>query len=164
MYGTWDDEFLKLKDSSIEYLELYALVGTVLNWIHCFKNKRVVLFCDNQPVVQMVNNTTSGCKNCMVLIRKLVMKSLYENVRIFARYIRSGDNKVSDFLSRQKFTEANLGCTIYCSAYGDCRHQQYVDRLMINSIAFNFRKQKEIPRLDVVTHNIKQHSMHYRET
>ena len=48
----------------------------------------------------MVNNTTSKCKNCIVLIRLLVLKSLTENVRVFARYIESKANKAADYLSR----------------------------------------------------------------
>ena len=105
LYGIWDDSFLRECDPSIEYLELYALVTTVLNWIHRYSNKRVTLHCDNQAVVHMVNNTSSSCKNCMVLIRILVLKCLTENVRLFATYIRSCDNVASDLLSRQKIVE-----------------------------------------------------------
>ena len=106
MYGIWDDAFLQECNRSIGYLELYALVGTVLNWLSRFKNNRIILFCDNQSVMQMVNNTTSSCKNCMTLIRKLVLKSLCKNVRVFAKYIKSSDNTALDLLSRgriQKF-------------------------------------------------------------
>ena len=42
----------------------------------------------------------------MTLIRKLVLKSLCENVQVFAKYIKSSDNTASDLLSRgriQKF-------------------------------------------------------------
>ena len=53
----------------------------------------------------MVNNTSSSCKNCMVLIRKLVLKGLCENVRIFAKYIESSENLATDFLSRGKMKE-----------------------------------------------------------
>ena len=105
MYSQWPNGFIKSQDPSIGYLELFTLVMTVINWIHRFANKRVILFCDNQSVIQMVNNTTSSCPNCMVLIRMLVLKSLTENVRIFARYIRSKDNVASDLLSRLKISE-----------------------------------------------------------
>ena len=62
MFDKWDSDFVRDSDPSIAFLELYALVATVLNWISRFKDRRVVLFCDNQSVVQMVNNTTSSCK------------------------------------------------------------------------------------------------------
>ena len=99
----WPENYIKKLEPSIEYLELYALVIGVSLWIQRFQNRRIVLFCDNQAVVHMVNNTTSSCKNCMVLIRKLVLKSLQHNVRVFAKYIKSSENKASDYLSRMKF-------------------------------------------------------------
>ena len=104
MFGVWDDSFIKECDPSIEYLELYALTGMMLNWIHRYKNRRVTLFCDNQAVVQMVNNTSSSCKNCMVLIRMIMLKCFKENVRLYATYIRSQENTTSDLLSRQKIS------------------------------------------------------------
>ena len=105
MFRQWDENFLQIHDPSIAYLELYALTATILNWVHRFKNKRIILFCDNQSVVQMINQTSSSCKQCMVLIRMIVLKSLNENVCIFAKYIKSSENKVADFLSRLKLRE-----------------------------------------------------------
>ena len=105
MYGQWEPSFIETCEPSIAYLELYALVATVLNWIHRFKNKRIILYCDNQSVVQIVNNTSSSCKNCMVLVRLLVLKCLTENVRVFATYIDNKRNTAADFLSRLKIRE-----------------------------------------------------------
>ena len=99
-FSIWPENFIEWKDPSIEYLELFALLVGVKIWIHRFKDRRIILFCNNQAVVHMVNNTSSSCKNCMVLIRKLVLESLKNNMRIFACYIKSGDNKAADFLSR----------------------------------------------------------------
>ena len=65
----------------------------------------MILFCDNQAVVQMVNNMTSSCKNCMVLVRMLALESVKSNVRIFAKYIRSQDNIASDYLSRMQMSK-----------------------------------------------------------
>ena len=103
MFAQWPAGFIEAYDPSIEYLELYALVATVINWVYKFRNKRIILFCDNQSVVHMVNKMTSSCRNCMILIRMLVLKGLTENVRIFAKYIKSGKNKAVDYLSRLKF-------------------------------------------------------------
>ena len=51
----------------------------------------------------MVNNTTSGCRNCMVLIRFLVLQGLKHNVVIKVKYVRSKDNARADTISRRKF-------------------------------------------------------------
>ena len=98
----WNEEFCKKVKPSIEYLELYAVVTGVLLWIERYRNKRVIIFCDNMSVVNMINNTSSSCRNCMVLIRILVLKGLTENVRVFAHHLSSKQNCFSDALSRLK--------------------------------------------------------------
>ena len=99
-YTAWEFDFISKNQPSIEYLELYALVvGVVLFGKHLM-NKRIVLFCDNESVVSMVNSTSSCCKNCMILIRILVWESLTKNIRVFARHIKGSLNYFSDSLSR----------------------------------------------------------------
>ena len=100
LHGLWDQDWLRLVNPSIEYLELYALVTCVLQWGFKYQNRRVILFCDNKSVVAMVNNTSSTCENCMVLIRKLVLHCMEINTRIFVKYVRTSDNKRADYLSR----------------------------------------------------------------
>ena len=99
---TMAKKFHEKAQPSIEYLELYTVVVGVVNWIHRFKNRRIILFCDNKSVVDIINATTSSCKNCMVLVQILVLQSLTNNVRVFAKYIPSGENIYSDVLSRLK--------------------------------------------------------------
>ena len=77
----------------------------VLLWIHKFKNRRVVLFCDNDSVCRMLNKTSTGCKNCMVLIRLIVLESLVHNVRVFARWIEGKKNIYADGFSRLKIRD-----------------------------------------------------------
>ena len=104
-FAPWPEHFIEDFDPSISYLELYALVTGVKLWIHRFKNKRILLFCDNQAAVQMVNETTSSCKHCMKLVRILVLESLIHNVRVYAKYIKSKENTASDLLSRMRIRE-----------------------------------------------------------
>ena len=102
-FHQWDSGFLQEFDPSIAYLELYALTIGVMNWIHRFANRRIVLFCNNKSVVSMINHTSSTCKNAMVLIRMIVLKSMIHNVRIFARYVASKDYLFADSLSCLKY-------------------------------------------------------------
>ena len=99
-YQQWDASFIKQRNPSIEYLELYAVLVGVVLWIERFKNTRITLFCDNRSVVDMINSSSSTCKNCMVLIRLLVLKGLTKNVRISAKHVLGCDNYFSDALSR----------------------------------------------------------------
>ena len=78
------------------------MVAAVINWIHKFKNKKIALFCDNMSVVYMINKNTSSNKNCMVLIRILVLFSLIHNVRVRAKHVPGKLNEISDWLSRNR--------------------------------------------------------------
>ena len=99
-WGRWDKLFCDVAQPSIEYLELYAVLVGALNWIKFFSNRRIILFCDNEAVVHMINNSSSKCKNCMVLIRLLVAECLVSNVRVFAKSVSTKDNGKADALSR----------------------------------------------------------------
>ena len=112
MYIMWPKDFLSKNKPSIEYLELYGVVAGVLTWIHRFKNKRIILFCDNESVVNMINLTTTSCRNCMVLVRILVLKGLIENVRIFAKHIEGVKNVLADNLSRNRLDLFYKNCRI----------------------------------------------------
>ena len=102
MFQNWSPNFIHKYNPSIEYLELYGVTAAVLLWINQFKNRRVILFCDNESVVNMINLTSTSCKNCMVLIRVIVLKGLMENVRVFARHVKGSKNVLADSLSRNK--------------------------------------------------------------
>ena len=103
IFGAWDPQFLKINRPSIEYLELFGLCAGILTWAEDLKNCRIIVHCDNQAVVAMINNITSGCPQCMILIRKLVLNGLHHNRRIFARYITTRANFLPDALSRLDF-------------------------------------------------------------
>ena len=99
-YGFWHKTFLSEQKPSIEYQELFGVMISIYLWGKHFRNKRICLLCDNQGVVAMINNSTSSCKNCMVLIRKITLVCLTLNLRVFASYISTKDNFLSDSLSR----------------------------------------------------------------
>ena len=101
----WDPSFMEKAQPSIEYLELYAVLIGVLNWLHLFANRRITIFCDNISVVYMINRNTTTCKHCLKLIRMLVLHSMICNVRVTANYVSSKNNRLADLLSRNKITE-----------------------------------------------------------
>ena len=108
----WDEYFMDRNNPSIAYLELYAVTICIVNWIHRFSNRRVILFCDNMSVVYMLNKNTSSCPKCLVLIRLIVLQSMIFNVRVFAKHVTSKQNLISDLLSRnkmQRFMEVTEG-------------------------------------------------------
>ena len=99
----WNKEFIVEKQPSIGYLELYAMTIGVVTWIHKFRNKKIAVFCDNMSVVNMINNKSSKCRNCMILMRIIVIHTLIYNVKLSATHVRTENNTISDSLSRLKF-------------------------------------------------------------
>ena len=102
--GSWKPDFIRLNKPSIEFLELFALTVGVIAWQEDLSNNWVRLHCDNMSVVHMINGLTSGCKNCMFLIRLLVLNGLKYNRRLTAVYINTKGNKLSDALSRNQMS------------------------------------------------------------
>ena len=103
LFNQWEPGYIKNFAPSIEYLELFALTAAILTWGSKLKNDRITVFCDNLAVVNMINSTSSSCKNCMYLMRLLVLSGLVDNRRVFACHVKGKDNKLADSLSRLDF-------------------------------------------------------------
>ena len=104
-YQQWNSQFICVNDLSIAYLESYAVTVGVYLWLRKFRNRRIIIKCNNQAVVQMINNTSSSCKHCMILIRVIVLQCLVHNVRLFTKYVKTDRNEIADALSRLKFVK-----------------------------------------------------------
>ena len=98
----WDSDFILRYNPSIAYLELYGVTVGILNWLSRFQNQRIVLFCDNLSVVHMINTNTSSCPQCLKLVRVIVMESMLQNCRVFAKHVSTKANYLADCLSRLK--------------------------------------------------------------
>ena len=101
----WEWKFMEQHNPSINYLELYAVTCAILLWTEQYKNRSILIHCDNMSVVNMVNNTTSRCKNCMVLLRVIVLHGLRHNIKIQAKHVPGISNQISDNLSRLKLKQ-----------------------------------------------------------
>lgn len=101
-WGEWESaSWVKKNNVEIAWMELYAVTVGIILFAQRFQNKRIVLFCDNQSVVGMLNNASSTCKRCMILIRIITLISVRVNARFFAKYIKTSRNKLADALSRK---------------------------------------------------------------
>ena len=103
--GQWSYQFIVEQQPSIEFLELIAVVAAVVTWnkIEWLNNRRVEVFCDNEAVVHMINNTTSSCPQCHKLIRILTLDCIRANRRLFAHHIVTELNVLADSLSHLNF-------------------------------------------------------------
>ena len=102
--GLWMHDVMN-KEPSIEYLELYAVAVSMLLWIKHFHNQRICIRCDSKSVVHMINNQSSKCRNCMVLLRVITLECLVYIVRLYVKHIRTHLNGRADALSRNRIDE-----------------------------------------------------------
>ena len=100
-FGRWETRFVQEMQPSIAYLELFALCVGVFCWREELANMTIFLHCDNEAVVNMVNNCSSKCRNCMYLLRMLTLNNLLYNRRVKVIYVSSKNNLLADSLSRQ---------------------------------------------------------------
>ena len=100
LFSGWPKGFIEDQNPSIDYLELFGVAAVVLKWIYKFKNRRILLHCDNEGVCFMLNKSSGKCKNTMVLMRLITLECMIHNVRIFAEHLSSEENLLSDALSR----------------------------------------------------------------
>lgn len=102
-FGIFPQCIQLLEEANIQTLEMFAVMVGVVLFAHKLKGRRVIIFCDNQAVVQMINNGSSKCKTCMRFIRRITLESMDKQVRIFARYVPTLENIRADALSRLDF-------------------------------------------------------------
>ena len=101
----WDEDFIVKQDPSINYLELYALTCAVYLWLPKYQNTNIIIYCDNESVVHMINSTSSKCVNCMALIRLIVLQGLTNNTCISAHHVKGELNIWADSLSHLKYKQ-----------------------------------------------------------
>lgn len=85
---------------SIAWQELFAFVVACHLWAHEFSNKRILVFCDNESVVSIVNTKRSRIPRVMDLVRHLTLLTLKFNFYIRAEHIEGKKNDIADSLSR----------------------------------------------------------------
>ncbi len=109
--GKWPSQQFA-SDHSIAWLEMFPIVVAVALWGNMLKGKRIVLRCDNEAVVTIINKQSSKCSQIMKLVRFLVLQCLKHNVQFYARHVPGKENNVADSLSRfqmPRFWEAAPG-------------------------------------------------------
>ena len=99
---------MKDYDPSIELVKLYGLAVTVHIWVNKLRNTRALVYCDNESVVHMINNSASSCEKCMILIHGIVLKGLLYNFGVFTRHLRSEQNVIADCSSHLQFDKFKI--------------------------------------------------------
>jgi hypothetical protein len=85
---------------SIAWRELYAVVVACRLWGPLLTGRRMLLQCDNESVVSIVNTGTSKCDLVMELVRSLFDTVVQHNFDLKLVHIPGVDNIAADMLSR----------------------------------------------------------------
>ena len=83
----------------INFWELLALLAAFFVWSESFRNKQVIIYTDNMPLVYVWSR---GSRNARVmrLVRALFMRTALFNANLVLRHIPGHDNTLADSLSR----------------------------------------------------------------
>ena len=99
--GKWEPhQCLGQHEISIAWQELFAIVVACQLWGESLQNKRIILHCDNESVVNIINSKRSRISRVMDLLRHLTLLTLQHNLYIRAQHIPGKHNEIADSLSR----------------------------------------------------------------
>ena len=95
--GAWP---VDLGRRSMALLEIFPIVLAIRTFGEVLKNRRLIVFSDNEAVTRIINKQSSRCANIACLLRDLTLSCLRYNIVLQARFLRSEENKIADALSR----------------------------------------------------------------
>ena len=85
---------------SIAVKELYPIVLALILWSHVLADKRLLVLCDDEAVVHVINNQTCKEQNIMSLIRTMTVTMMWNNVILRTKHVPGKKNIITDALSR----------------------------------------------------------------
>ena len=86
-FGEWPDHW---KHQNITLLEFFPILAAVIVRAPLLHNKRIMFYTDNMALVHVINNNTSKEPQIMVLVTKLVVSCMLNNIQFRATHV-SGD-------------------------------------------------------------------------
>ena len=96
-------EFVREKDLHINCLELLALMVSLKVFRKDLKGKRIVINCDNQATVNVVNKGSSRDLFMQECLREITYICAIGEFEVRCKYLAGVDNRLPDILSRWSF-------------------------------------------------------------
>ena len=84
----------------IHNLEFLALLVGVRIWGYLFKGQKIRVFCDNKPVVDVINSSKTKDPFMATCLRELWLVVSQNEFELQAVHLPGDDNRVADWLSR----------------------------------------------------------------
>ena len=104
-YGSWGWEWRPTKECNINVRELFAVWAAVYTWGHLWADREVVIFTDNQVIIDIWKTGTCPNPRMMRLVRALFFHAANLNINIIMSHIPGKLNTNADLLSRFQVEE-----------------------------------------------------------
>ena len=118
MHFVFPDSILKT-GKYINQFELYSVLIALRTWKEQFENKNILIYCDNEPTVQILQSGRTACDFSQCCLREIRFHSAKHNFRLRAVHLAGEINRWSDALSRwhihPKFSQLFLSETAHLS-------------------------------------------------
>lgn len=106
----FEGEHAYMKDKSINWRELYAIVKATATWCELLRAKKVIFYCDNLSIVYILQSGCSKNPDIMKLVRALFFIAARYQIEYTAKHIPGIMNTNADHLSRLKIDEFMASC------------------------------------------------------
>lgn len=111
--GKWPQDWTVTHGGkNIALLELVPIVLAIQHWAKSLSGQRILLMCDNEALVYIINKQSSKLSEIMNLVRQLVVACMLHNIIIRAKHIPGVDNIIADRLSRFQNSAAFLAAPL----------------------------------------------------
>ena len=118
LYYNFTAESRALVDLQINYKETLAVVMAAERWGPAWSNKHVIVGCDNQAAVAIINKGSTSNSFVMHFLLKLFWISALYNFHNTARYVEGCKNVIADVFSRMHIGSYLFEAfNVLCSAF-----------------------------------------------
>ena len=91
--SSWEQKHITIK-------EFFPIVLALKMWSSHLRDRRLLILCDNQSVVCIINSQSSRDSSLMSLVRMMTVTIMQFNIVIRAKHVPGKHNVVADMLSR----------------------------------------------------------------
>ena len=90
---------------SIVHLEMFNILVPIRVWGNVWKHQRILIKCDNQAVVSVLNSGKTQDLTLVAIARNIMMEIAEQDIDLQVIHILGVQNKVADLLSRWFITQ-----------------------------------------------------------
>ena len=110
---------------TIVHFEMWNVLLALRLWGHVWKNKQIIIKCDTEAVVSVVNTGVTKDNGLGAIVRNIWLETAWKDIKLRLIHVKGKDNQCADLLSRhivnnnwQKFL-AIVNQPVWCNVTSD---------------------------------------------